>query len=79
VDAFANSINRVADEFSKSVSGAYGTIDDMISAYDRMQEVNDRYVKGYEKTYEINKLNRQIMKDIDGMDNVKGQRMLKEL
>ena len=78
-DAFSANMEDIADSFSESVSGTYGTIDDMIEAFDRLQTVNDRYVKGYQKTYELNKLNRQIMKDIDSTDNVKAQRMLADL
>ena len=77
--AFSDNIETIIDNFSKSVSGIYGTIDDMIAAFDRMQEVNDRYVEGYKKTYELNKLNRQILNSIDSTDNVKAQRMLAEL
>ena len=78
-DAFEKSINRIAEEFSKSVSGIYGSIEEMRAAFDRQQEVSKRFLADYEKTYEISKLNRNITNQIDNTKNVKAQKQLAEL
>ena len=64
-DAFSSSVENIAEEFSKAVSGIYDSLEEMQSAFERLQEVEERYLADYEKTYEISKLNRKIMESID--------------
>lgn len=78
-DAFSASVNTVAENFSKAVSGIYSSIDTMIEAFDRQKELNERYLQDYQKLYHINKLNRDINNSIDSTDNVKAQAQLRDL
>ena len=78
-DDFALTVEQIADSFSKAVSGIYNDIEDMREGWDRMQEVADRYLETYEKTYEISKLNRKIQDSIDKTDNIASQKELRDL
>lgn len=78
-DDFALTVEQIADSFSKAVSGIYNDIEDMRDGWDRMQEVADRYLEIYEKTYEISKLNRKIQDSIDKTDNIASQKELRDL
>lgn len=78
-DDFALTIEQIADNFSKVVSGVYDSIEDMREGWDRMQEVADRYLETYEKTYEISKLNRKIQDNIDKTDSIASQKELRDL
>ena len=78
-DDFALTAEQIADSFSKAVSGIYDDIEDMREGWDRMQEVADRYLETYEKTYEISKLNRKIQDSIDKTDNIASQKELRDL
>lgn len=78
-DDFALTIDQIADSFSKAVSGIYDDIEDMRDGWDRMQEVADRYLETYEKTYEISKLNRKIQDSIDKTDSIASQKELRDL
>jgi uncharacterized protein YpiB (UPF0302 family) len=51
----------------------------MRNEWDRMGEVNERYLKDYEKTYEISKLMRNIDNSIDSTDNIKSKKELNNL
>ena len=78
-DDFALTVEQIADSFSKAVSGTYDDIEDMREGWDRMQEIADRYLETYEKTYEISKLNRKIQDSIDKTDNIASQKELRDL
>lgn len=78
-DDFALTVEQIADSFSKAVSGIYDDIENMRDGWGRMQEVADRYLETYEKTYEINKLNRKIQDSIDKTDSVASQKELRDL
>ena len=78
-EVFGNTIQRIADNFSKTVSGIYDSIEQMRESWDRQQEVADRFLDTYEKTYEINKLNRSIQSAMDKTDNVGAKKELHAL
>lgn len=78
-DAFKDTVNQIADNFGKAVSGIYDSISEMREGWDKQLEVAERYLKTYEQTYELNKLNRQIQKSIDASDNVASQKQLRSL
>ena len=78
-DAFGETVNQIAESFSKAVSGIYDSIEEMREGWDRQQEVVDRFLDTYEQTYELNKLNRQIQKTIDSTDNISSQKELRKL
>ena len=75
-DNFQATVEDIAENFSKQVSGIYDDLEELRSQWDRQQEVAERYLKTYEQTYEINKLNRKIQQDIDKTDNLKSQQEL---
>ena len=79
VSKFQQTVEIITKNFSKAVSGIYGTIENMRDEWERMGEVNERYLKDYEKTYEISKLMRNINKSIDTTDNVKNKKELNNL
>ena len=86
MDAWANSLEVATDQFESSVerilktfSDALGDIEDMQARFDRQMEKEDFYLKAYEKTYEINKLNRQINSSIDNAQSVKANKALTEV
>lgn len=79
VDVFGDSVNLIADNFSKAVSGVADTLSELREMFDRQQEVADRYLETYEKTYEINKLNRQINKQLSSTTSTKFKNELTDL
>lgn len=78
-DTFANSVDLIIEEFEASVSGIYGTLSALQEQFDQQSEISDRYLENYEKTYEINKLNRKINQDIAKTTNAKSQKDLRNL
>lgn len=78
-DTFASSVDLIIEEFESSVSGVYGTLSALQEQFDQQSEISDRYLENYEKTYEINKLNRKIMQDIAKTTNTKSQKELRDL
>lgn len=76
---FRETVEQIADNFSKIVSGVYDSIVAMREGWDRQQQIAERYLNTYEKTYELNKLNRQIQNNIDKTNNVKSQQQLRAL
>ena len=77
--AFGDTVNQIAEEFSKAVSGIYDSIEEMRQGWDRQQEVAERFLNIYEQTYEINKLNRKIQDSIDKTDSIASQKELRDL
>lgn len=78
-DTFANSVDLIIEEFESSISGIYGTLSTLQEQFDQQSEISDRYLENYEKTYEINKLNRKITQDIAKTTNTKSQKELRDL
>ena len=78
-DNFAMSIELVAEEFSEAMGGIYKNLEQLQEAFDKQKEKNDRYLEQYEKTYEINKLNRSIQDSMDKTDNIAAQKELAKL
>jgi hypothetical protein len=42
-DAFKQNVELIAEEFDKSVSGIYDSLDDMQTAFDRQAEIGELY------------------------------------
>ena len=78
-EVFGETVNTIADTFSEQVSGIYDSIEEMSEGFERIEELAERYLQEYEKTYEISKLNRDINKSIDNTDNIQAQRELRDL
>ena len=52
---------------------------DEIDVRDIDEDCYDEYVDDFKKIYELNKLNKDIIKSIDETDNIKGKQELKKL
>jgi hypothetical protein len=46
---------------------------------ERQQEMSERTLKVYQETYELSKLNRQVINSINDTDNVKAKQALLEI
>ena len=78
-DLLENSLDQMMTEFEKEISGTVGSLDQMSSIFEQQSELNNQYLDNYKKTYEINKLMRNIQKSIDETDNAKSKRVLNSL
>lgn len=79
-DTFSTETQRAIDNFSDAIAGAnFDSMEELQKAYEREVELSDRYIENYQQAYELSKLNRQINQDLDKTDNVKSQKMLRDL
>lgn len=78
-ETFSNALDDMVENFNSSLGGIFGNLEALKNAYDHQKELNDAYLKTYEKEYELNKLNRQIQNSIDDTDNIKAKQSLVEL
>ena len=78
-DAFQHNVETIIQNFEKSIAGIYGSLEALEEAFDRQKEINERYLEDYEKTYEINKLNRKINQDIAKTTSNKSTKELRDL
>ena len=75
-DAFIANAKLEIQALEEQIAGTYGTIEEMQATFDRNSEVSDRYLEGYEKMYELNKLNRDLESQIDNTSNIKAKEKL---
>ena len=78
-ELYTQAIENIIKKFDESVSGLFGSLDYLQSAFDRANQVGDEYLKDFEKLYELNKLNRDIQKEIDDSNNIRDKQALKKL
>lgn len=78
-DVFIANAELEMKDLEKQMAGTYGTIEEMQKSFDRSQEVDDRYLDDYEKLYELNKLNRDLEKQMDGAASIKAKEKLLKL
>ncbi len=76
---FETAMEDMANTYSKSMSGMFGSLDYLQAAYDRQKETNEQYLQDFDKLYELSKLSRDISKAIDDTDNIKGKQKLRDL
>lgn len=76
---FEETVTRAIATAEKALSGMYDNLEQMKTAFDQHNEIQDRYLDDYAKIYELNKLIRDINKSIDETDNVKAKRELRDL
>ena len=76
---FSDTMQDIADDFSKKMGGVYGSISELQLAYDRQKNLNDGYLETYQKSYELAKLARDINKSINDTDSLKGKQLLLSL
>lgn len=78
-DDFETSVDITLRNMEKGLAGQFESLAAMQESYDQQQDMAERYLKDYEKVYEISKLNRDINKSINSIDSVKGKQELLEL
>lgn len=78
-DNFSNTANQIADVASKAMAGMYASLDQMSNWYENAKTKQDVYVSETERLYQLNKLNRDILKSIDETDNVATKTKLRDL
>lgn len=78
-DIYINHIEQITKTFEEQVSGLFGSLDYLQSAFDRADQVGTEYLQDFEKLYELNKLNRDIQKQIDDTNNIRDKQALKKL
>jgi hypothetical protein len=78
-NVFSKQMEKITENISKAFGGAFGSLDDLSTYQERQSKLSSEYLADYEKVYELNKLNRQLEKDIDKTDNVKAQKELAAL
>lgn len=76
---FADTMQDIANDFSKKMGGVYGSISELQLAYDRQKNLNDGYLETYQKSYELAKLTREINNSINDTDSLKGKQLLLSL
>jgi hypothetical protein len=78
-EAFDNNMARISESYSKALGGVAGSLEQLTDQFEKQSELADYYLKDYEKTYEISKLNRQINQSIDDSDSVAAKQALASL
>ena len=64
-DMFEATMDEIKEDYNASLSDIYNTTQLMQEAFDRKTAISEQYVDEYESYYKLNKLQRQINKDID--------------
>ena len=79
VDVFKTNVQLAAQEFEKTLTGTFGSLDKLQEAFDRQKELDELYIDDYKKVYELSKLTRDITKSMDETNNIKGKQALRDL
>ena len=72
-------IEQTVTEAGNKIAGAVGDFEKLMDAYDRQKDLDNLYLKTYEKTYQTNKLLRDIGKSLDDTANLGTQGKLRDL
>lgn len=78
-DIFEEEMDNIVKEFEEGISPIYGSIEALQDAITRANELNDQYLNDADKTYELNKLRRQIEGSIDDTDIIPHKQALNKL
>ena len=80
-DMFETTMDEIKEDYNASLSDIYNTTQLMQEAFDRKTAISEQYVDEYESYYKLNKLQRQINKDIDNQmaNGNKANKNLKKL
>lgn len=76
---FEEEMDNIVKEFEDGISPIYGSIEALQDAITRANELNDQYLNDADKTYELNKLRRQIEGSIDDTDIIPHKQALNKL
>lgn len=78
-DIFDEEMNNIIQEFEKGIAPIQGTIDALQEAIDQANEIDAQYLSDTDKTYELNKLRRQIEGSIEDTDIIAHKQALNKL
>lgn len=78
-DIFDEEMDNIIQEFEKGIAPIQGTIDALQEAIGQANELNDQYLSDVDRTYELNKLKRQIKGSIEDTDNIQHKQALNKL
>lgn len=78
-EIFEAEMEELQRDFEQALTGIYGTFDLFDAAYERAKDLRENYVPEYEKIYELNKLNRDIQKEIDSSNSLRDRKALRQL
>lgn len=78
-EVFEEEMDNLVKDFEKSIAPLQGTIDALQEAIEQANELNDQYLSDTDKTYELNKLKRQIKGSIEDTDNIQHKQALNKL
>ena len=78
-DIYEEEMDNIAKDFEEGISPIYGAIDVLQDTIGRAREINEQYLEDYEKTYELNKLAREIQGSIDNTDIISNKKKLSAL
>lgn len=78
-EAFKDTLTNITEEFEKAISGMYGSLEALQTAYDQRTDKRERYLEDYAKIYELSKLTRDINKSMDESDSIRGKQRLLEI
>lgn len=70
-EKYANEVDRTIQRFSDIVAKGFRNIENLQTAFDRYVNTHKTYVEDYEKVYRLEKMTRDLQKDIDESNNVK--------
>lgn len=76
---FEETMDDLAETYSATMGGTFGSLDYLQEAYDRQKEINAQYLEDWDKLYELSKLSRDISKAIDDTDSIKAKEKLRAL
>lgn len=76
---YEEEMDNIAKDFEEGISPIYGAIDVLQDTIGRAREINEQYLEDYEKTYELNKLAREIQGSIDDTDIISNKKKLSAL
>lgn len=78
-DIFDEEMDNIIQEFEKGIAPIQGTIDALQEAIDQANEIEEQYLSDTDKTYELNKLRRQIEGSIEDTDIITHKQALNKL
>lgn len=76
---YTDMINQTVTEAGNKIAGAVGDFDKLLDVYEKQKNLDDLYLKTYEKTYQTNKLLKDINKSINDTANIATQGKLRDL
>jgi hypothetical protein len=65
--------------FEKSIAGTFGSLDNLQDAFDKEKELEDLYLKDFQRVHDLTKLARDAQKAIDNTDSIGGKMRLRDL